>query len=315
MIQTRTREIGLKILVFIISGALIAIAMNNFLIPNSIFSAGFNGVSQLLNLFFKAVFHINVEVGAISLAFNIPIAVIGWKYAGKQFTALSFLNSFVSAFLQIVMPKTTLVSHDPILAGLFGGILIGVAIGITFKLGFSTGGMDIISMAVQKRTGRSIGNINLMINGVIILIAGAFIGWQNAMYTIIGIYATSVAVDKIYTSHQKLTAFIVTRKADDVIRVLQADLIRGITVIDSVGAYTREESTTLMMVLSRYELINMQRLAKEVDPDAFINILNTVGVSNNFWNEELQAQIRRERLAAQVQIADALNNETEHDKL
>ena len=70
-----------------------------------------------------------------------------------------------------------------------------------------------------------------------------------------------------------------------------------------------------MMVLSRYELTEMERLTKSVDPDAFINIVNTVNVSNNFWNEDLQSQIRRERLAAQAQITDALNLDAEADKL
>ncbi len=162
-------------------------------------------------------------------------------------------------------------------------------------------------MAVQKRTGRSIGFINLAINGVVVLLAGAFIGWQNAMYTVIGIYATSVTVDKIYTSHQKLTAFIVTKHTEDVVRILQNDLIRGITIIDSRGAYTREGSQTLMMVLSRYEMNDMQRLTKSVDPDAFINVVNTIETSTNFWNEELQSQVRSERLAAQAQIKAALD--------
>ena len=70
-----------------------------------------------------------------------------------------------------------------------------------------------------------------------------------------------------------------------------------------------------MMVLSRYELTEMERLTKSVDPDAFLNIVNTVNVSNNFWNEDLQSQIRRERLAAQAQITDALNLDAEADKL
>ena len=59
----------------------------------------------------------------------------------------------------------------------------------------------------------------------------------------------------------------------------------------------------------------MERLTKSVDPDAFINIVNTVNVSSNFWNEDLQSQIRRERLAAQAQITEALNLDAEADKL
>ncbi len=121
MLVSRTRDILLRIGVFIIASALIAIALNNFLIPNNIFSAGFNGISQLISLFLKTVFGVNVQVGFIAFAFNVPVAIVGWFWAGKNFTILSFLNNFLAAFLQVMLPKTTLVSHDPILAALFGG--------------------------------------------------------------------------------------------------------------------------------------------------------------------------------------------------
>jgi uncharacterized membrane-anchored protein YitT (DUF2179 family) len=170
-------------------------------------------------------------------------------------------------------------------------------------------------MIVQKTTGKSIGSINMFINVFIVVVAGAFIGWQNAMYTIIGIYATSAAVDAIHTRHQKLTAFIVTTHPDEVIQGLQAALVRGITVMPSRGAFTQEPNTTLMMVLSRYELTEMQNLVKSIDRDSFINIVSTVEVSNNFWNEDLQSQIKRERVAAKAQITDALNISEEADKI
>lgn len=311
----RVKEYSIKTVVFIIAAVLVAISMNNFFVPNNIFSGGFNGVAQLISLFFDSVFGLHVEVGAIIMATNIPLAIAGWIYAGREFTILSFLNNFAASFMQIVLPKTTLVTHEPILAGLFGGLLLGISIGLTFKVGFSTGGMDIVAMIVQKTTGKSIGSINMFINVFIVVVAGAFIGWQNAMYTIIGIYATSAAVDAIHTRHQKLTAFIVTTHPDEVIQALQAALVRGITVMPSRGAFTQEPNTTLMMVLSRYELTEMQNLVKSIDHSSFINIVSTVEVSNNFWNEDLQSQIKRERVVAKAQITDALNISEEADKI
>lgn len=296
-----------RIAAFIFSGVIVAIAMNNFLIPNNIFSSGFNGVAQLMALFIEAVFHTSVDVGVIIMIFNLPILLIGLKFAGKRFTLISFMNSFFISFMMIVMPKGSVVDHEPILAALFGGLLVGIAIGLTFKFGFSTGGMDIIAMAVQKATGKSIGSISMFINGAIVIIAGAFIGWQNAMYTIIGIYATSVAIDSIHTRYQKLTVFIVTRRANEVAEALQNRLIRGITIMPSMGAFSHEASSTLMMVISKYEVAEVTEMTKLVDKDAFINIVETVQVPQNFYNEDLQAQILKERQAARNQIDAALS--------
>ena len=125
------------------------------------------------------------------------------------------------------------------------------------------------------------------------IVAGTYIGWQNALFTLIGIYATGRAVDAIYTGYQKLTAMIVTSKGDDVVTALHKDLIRGITILPSKGAYTKRDSMTLMMVLSRYELVEMQEIVHRTDPKAFINLMSTVSVSGEFFDSDRQLQMKK----------------------
>lgn len=281
-----------KIIVLIGTAIIEAVALNEFLIPNNIFSGGFNGVAQLSSWATETLLHVNISTGIFILLLNIPIALIGWLKIGPQFTVFSFINSFLTSILTLIMPVSQ-VANNSLLASLFGGVLVGAGSGLTFKYGFSTGGMDIVAMVVQKTTGKSIGSITMSINMVIVAIAGLNIGWNNALYTIIGIYATSRVIDTIHTRHQKLTAFIVTDMADPVVRALHAELIRGITIIPSQGAYTRQESKTLMMVISRYELYQMEHIVKEIDHDAFINLVSTVNLSGNFWDEDAQMQMRK----------------------
>ena len=253
------------------------------------------------------------------MIFNIPIGIIGWKLIGGKFTILSFLNSIFVSIVQIVAPTQALTT-DPLLASLFGGLLLGVSIGLAMRYGFSTGGMDIIALVVQKRTGKSIGVLMNGINFVVVIVAGAFIGWQNALFTLIGIYATGRAVDALYTGYQKLTALIVTSNGDEVVEALHRDLIRGITILPSKGAYTKRDSMTLMMVLSRYELVEMQEIVHRTDPKAFINLLSTVSVSGEFFDADRQLQMRRavtvpklETVTAQIEAEQQL--ESQLDKL
>lgn len=286
------RKIALTTFFFFLSVALQVAGLNFFLIPNSIFSVGLNGVSQLLSLSAWQFFHWHIDTGLFFLLFNIPIGIVGFKMVGGKFTILSFINAVVVSLFLIFLP-TYAFTTQPLLASLFGGLLVGASVGIAMRYGFSTGGFDIIAMIIQKRTGKSIGAFMNVTNGVIVLIAGFFIGWQNAMYTLIGIYATGQVVDTLYTGYQKLTALIVTSKGDEVIDVLHRDLIRGITVLPSSGAYTKRESTTLMMVLSRFELFEMQEAVRSVDPKAFINLLSTVSVSGEFWDADRQLQMKK----------------------
>lgn len=293
MNKRRFYEYGMKALVLVFTGIIEAVALNQFLTPNNIFAGGFTGVSQLLSWVLHTSFGVTVSAGVFVLLFNIPIAIIGWLKIGPQFTVLSFINSFLTSFLIVVLPVTRLTTN-PLLASLFGGLLVGAGTGLTFRYGFSTAGMDIVAMVVQKTTGKSIGTISMTINSVIVAIAGLNIGWTNAMYTIIGIYASSRIIDTLHTRHQRLTAFIVTTHADEVVAALHADLIRGITILNSQGAYTRQDSKTLMIVISRYELYEMEHIVKNTDSDAFINLVNTVDLSGNFWDEDAQQQIRKQ---------------------
>lgn len=286
-------EYGMKFIVLVVTAVIEAVALNEFLIPNNIFAGGFNGIAQLVSWILHASFGITISTGIFVLLFNIPIAIIGWIKIGPQFTVLSFLNSFLTSILIVIIPISK-VANNSLLAALFGGLLVGAGTGLTFRYGFSTAGMDIVAMVVQKTTGKSIGTISMAINTVIVALAGLNIGWNNAMYTIIGIYASSRVIDTLHTRHQKLTAFIVTTQAESVIAALHADLIRGITVLPSQGAYTRQDSKTLMIVISRYELYEMEHIVKRVDGDAFINLVSTVNLSGNFWDEDAQQQIRKQ---------------------
>ena len=243
------KDFAIKCALIVGSAFINAIALNFFLIPGNIFSAGINGVSQILSILALQWFHFHINTGWLILLFNVPIGILGWLKIGRGFTIYSFLTSFLTSILAVVLPIQTL-SHNPLLSALFGGILTGVGVAYPLKYGFSTGGMDIIAVILEKTTGKTIGTLMIAINMVIVLVAGTLVGWENAMYTIISLYGMSRVVDAIHTRHQKLTAFIVTTKPDDVIDGLKATLIRGVTILPAQGAvsYTHLTLPTICSV-------------------------------------------------------------------
>ncbi|MCH5461456.1 YitT family protein [Lactobacillus sp. LC28-10] len=288
------KDFAIKCGLIIGSAFINAIALNFFLIPGNIFSAGINGVSQILSILVLKWFHFRLNTGWLILLFNIPIGILGWLKIGRGFTIYSFLTSFFTSILAVLLPIQTL-SHNPLLSALFGGILTGVGVAYPLKYGFSTGGMDIIAVILEKTTGKTIGTLMIAINLVIVLIAGALVGWENAMYTIISLYGMSRVVDAIHTRHQKLTAFIVTTKSDDVIEGLKATLIRGVTILPAQGAYKRQRGAVLMVVISRYELYDLEHVVKTVDPGSFVNLVSTIDIEGNFYDETEQLKYKQER--------------------
>lgn len=284
-------QLGRRIAVLAGSAIISAVALNEFLIPGKIFSAGINGISQIIAMLLQMV-GIHMSTGWFILLFNVPIGLLGWFKVGRGFTFYSILVAIFTSLLTIVIPVTS-VAHNSLLAALFGGILTGIGVAYPLKYGFSTGGMDIVAVVLEKTTGRTIGTLMLMINLGIVLIAGSLFGWESALYTIISIYAMSRVVDSIHTRHQKLTAFIVTMQQDAVIDALNQTLIRGITIMPAIGAYRRQDSAVLMVVISRYELYALEHAVKETDPQAFVNLVNTIDIEGNFYNETEQLKMRQ----------------------
>jgi uncharacterized membrane-anchored protein YitT (DUF2179 family) len=273
-----------KLAVVTAGSLLVALAMNLFLIPANIYSSGFTGIAQLLSKVLGDYTPIHVSLGFLLLLLNIPVAILGWKKVGKSFTVYSFISVALSSLFLTLIPIKQ-VSNDILLNAVFGGVIQAVGVGITLKWGASTGGVDIIAMVLSRMKDKPIGPYMLVINGVIIITAGFLYGWEKALYTLVTLYTSTRVIDAIHTRHAKLTAIIITKKADVMKKAIQEKLVRGITILPAKGAFSNEAREMLMVVITRYELYDLERILKDVDPNAFTNIIQTTNIYGFFRKE------------------------------
>lgn len=267
-----------KIVVVIFGALLNAIALNFFLIPADVYASGFAGVAQLIAGVTP------LSTGLLLFLLNVPVAILGWFKVGKSFTFFSFFSvACMSLFLEII--PVTPYSEDILLNAVFGGVIAAIGVGLTLKWGASTGGMDIVAMILSRMQDRPVGIYFLLLNGIIIITAGAIYGWEKALYTLVNLYAATRVIDAIHTRHQKLTVMIVTKKTDELKVAIHDKLVRGITILPVRGAFSNESKEMLMIVITRYELFDLSRLIKEVDPEAFTNVVQTNAVLGFFRKE------------------------------
>lgn len=279
-----------KIVFFIVFSAITnAVALNNFFIPAKVYASGMTGVAQLLSAVFGDFLNFKIEAGVLILLFNIPIAILGWQKIGKGFTLYSFISSFLISIFMLILPVKAL-TPDPIMSALFGGVLSGMGIGFALKYGFSTGGMDIISMVLAKTTGKSIGTLLMGLNMTIAVTAGFLYGWEFAFYTLLSIYVVTKVVDGIHTSQQKVTAMIVTQDPENLTASINSKLIRGITIMPATGGYSKTNRSVLMIVITRYEMYDLEQAVREADAAAFVNFIQTTKIIGEFWNSDQQKQ-------------------------
>ena len=280
-----------RFVIVIFTGIISAIAVNDFLVPGDVFAAGVTGVAQLLEGLFSFL-HIPMKTGILIFLINIPIMILGWVKLGKQNTIYSILTVFSVSFFTTIIPQTT-ITDNQLMNSLMGGVLLGMAVGLCLKFGFATGGLDIVSLVLSKTTGKTVGSFMMLINMLIVIFAGIFYNLASALYTIICIFAMTQVIDLIHTSHQKLTAFITTSKAEEVKQSILKDLVRGFTLMPSVGGYSGQDTMTIMIVISRYELYDLEQAVYTVDENAFVNIVPTQTVLGRFYNEDEQKAIKR----------------------
>ena len=272
--------------IMLIGNLLIVLAINMFITPANLYTGGLTGIAQLIIEFLSAGLGIELSLGTLVFVFNIPILYLAWRSIGKRFAVLSMVAVVIQSVMLEMVPIGQF-SEDILLNAVFGGVLVGAGIGMILKIGGSTGGMDIIFQYISMKYDGSFGKYSFSINAIIILIAGLTQSWETALYTLICIYITSVVVDRIHTIHQNLTLYIVTTKEEEMIETILKHLYRGITVLEGRGAYTKNNKSVLMLVLSSYELYEVLAIIKSVDEHSFTNVVRSEMIQGNFVKKKI----------------------------
>ncbi|GGA44625.1 YitT family protein [Paenibacillus physcomitrellae] len=262
-------------LVVIIGAALIAAGFNLFLVPHQLLSGGVSGLSMLVNY----ITPINLSI--LYFTFNIPLLIAGLFLLGRRFILLSILSVVSVTWFVAVIPSTA-VATDNILSAVFGGVLVGLGSGISFRVGGSSGGFDILGSIVTRYRDFPIGNVLVGMNALVILAMG-YINqdWNLVLASILSLYITGKVLDFIHVGHIKITVYIITNESQALLERLLTHP-RGVTLIKTEGAFSHKEKDMLMTVTTMYELAELREIIKATDPTAFVNIVETVGVMGAF---------------------------------
>lgn len=265
-----------QVIVILLCEALNAVAYNALIIPAKLLSGGVVGGALLLNQLFA------LPVGLQTMIYNIPIFIVGYRYLGRRFIALSVVG--VAAFSIFTDNlKVPILTRETMLIAIFGGILTGIADGIILRTGGSTGGFDIIGLIVSRRSGVPTGQVFMGFNAVIISLGAlASNNIEVAMYTLIMLFVSARVIDQFLSPTPRRAVLIISMKHKEIAARILSDLHRGVTYLEGRGAYTDREFYVLMCVVTRFELMEMRSLVRSIDPDAFTVVLQAPDVFGRF---------------------------------
>lgn len=268
--------------------AIYAFGLLYFIIPNQLMEGGVTGITILLNYGF------GIPVFLTTLLLNLPLFLLGWKvlgsrqiaYTGVGIGSLTFflwlLEHMISAGW--IVPFRT--EHDFILASLYAGVTLGLGLGLVFRFGGTTGGVDIVARILGRRYGWSMGQIILAIDVLIIGSSLIYIPKEKILYTLVAVFISSRVIDFIQEGAYAAKAFtIISDYGQEIAELITKDLERGVTLIPSIGAYSKQSKYMVYCVVSRQEIRRLSQLVKSVDPRSFVIISDVHDVHGEGFRE------------------------------
>ena len=262
-------------------------AVNFFYEPGNIYSSGVTGIAQIIGTLAQSAFGIKIPVALALLLLNLPLFILGWFKISPKFTIFTGITVLLTSVFMQIIPVQVL-STDPIINAIFGGVVMGAGGGYALRNGLSSGGLDFITIAIRKKTGKTIGSLSIIFNSFILLAAGLLFGWQYAFYSALAIFVSGKVMDAVFTKQKKMQVTIVTSCAEEVIHGIHGKMRRGITIINGAeGAFRYDRQKVLITVVTRYELPLLKQIMRETDPHAFVSIADNVQILGRFYEEDL----------------------------
>ena len=254
-----------------------AIGWTVFLLPNNLPSGAVPGIASII--YWASGFPVQytyVTINAILLI--LALRILGLKFCIKTIFAVTVLTLTLPVMQHFV--TGSIINNQPFMACVLGASFCGGGIGIAFTANGSTGGTDIIAAVINKYRDISLGRV-ILICDVIIISSSYFVlhDWEKVVYGFVVLFISSFVLDQVVNSaRQSVQFFIISNKPDEIGQRINIDLHRGVTFIDGVGCYTKNDVKMMFVLAKKRESTTIFRLIKDIDPNAFVSQSAVIGV-------------------------------------
>ncbi|MFS0647324.1 YitT family protein [Siminovitchia sp. 179-K 8D1 HS] len=259
----------IEYLSIIFGAALVGVSYNIFLLPARLAAGGVSGISTILYELYQ------YNPAYVQWIINIPVFIAGFLVLGKDFSLKTLAGTFFVPFTIWVSADIPFTIDNPLLAAIYGGILLGVGLGIVYRGKGSTGGLATVAQIVKKYTGLSSGYSQLIVDGLVVVCSAFVFNLELALYAMMAIYVTSKVIDfvQLQSSPSKLV-LIITEHEERIQTIIKDEIDRGLTKIRSIGGFSNQEKTMILCVVEQQEAVYLKKVLQEMEPASFVVFLN-----------------------------------------
>lgn len=243
-----------------------AIALELFLIPNSVLDGGLTGISLMIQ------YKTGWPLGLIVSVFNLPFIFLGMKQVGKRFAlAYTYALAVFTLFTQL-FHHVAPVTENELLSVAFGGFLLGAGVGLVLRGGACIDGTELVALMISRKSAASTGVVILIFNLIIFTVASFLFGVDRALLSLLTYYIASRIIDKVEegldTAKQVI---IITDDAEPIADAIYKRLGRTVTISSARGLVSGKKEM-LYVVITRLELPELREIVEASDESAFITI-------------------------------------------
>lgn len=258
-----------RIALILLGVVLAAFGLKGFLVPNDFIDGGITGISLLT---FQLT---GIPVSVWLIIFNIPFIMLGARQIGKGF-AFNTLCAISSLALIIYFIDFPVITKDKLLISIFGGFFLGSGIGLAIRGGCVIDGTEILAVYLTRKSFLSLGDIILLINVFIFIIAAFVLNIETALYSILTYLSASKTVDFIVQGIEEYSGVtIISSKSADIREAIINKLGRGVTIYKGergfgMNQHTDKDIDIIFTVVTRLELSKLKDEIEKIDHKAFV---------------------------------------------
>lgn len=256
----------MQYLILTLGSIISAFALEQFLIPNTILDGGVTGISIIIDKL------TNIPISILVIVLNIPFIYVGYRNLGKRFLYRTIYTILIFSLFLSFFELLPVFTEEMLLATVFGGALLGLGCGLIIRSGACTDGTESVAIVISKKTSLSVGQIVLIFNLIIYVVAGFIFGFDRAMYSLLTYIITFKVIDFVSEGlEQAKAAMIITDKGSNISEEIYNKLGRTTTKIKGKGLISGEKEI-MYCVLTRVEIFELRRIVEDMDESAFVTI-------------------------------------------
>jgi uncharacterized membrane-anchored protein YitT (DUF2179 family) len=250
---------------FILLGVLSAgFGLKGFLLPNMFIDGGVMGISLTVAELTE------IPLSVLIVVINLPFLIMGFSTISKQF-ALKSIIAIILLALSVHFIPFPIITNDKLLIAIFGGFFLGLGVGLAIRGGSVIDGTEVLAIFVSKKTSSTIGDVILILNILIFLVAAYVFTIEISLYAMLTYLAASKTVDFIVSGIEEyIGVTIISDYSEEIRLAIIEKLGRGCTIYYGKRGQTLESTEIIYTLITRLELAKLYTEIDKIDKNAFV---------------------------------------------